>query len=291
MKQAATLFAMVVAGAACLCGVVMATPPTARADTLPNGYSITCTPNGADAICNVSGCPRVHADEAGDVIHVREPGMAQAEISKGCNNASTFNIYHPITGPRTVSIQGCRKHSPGSDDCGSWSDYTYTPPAPAVVNPPAPAVNAPVPNAQKPVLCEGVGLEPPGTDCSKVTPVHCPAGSASSTVPPGQQCAAPTNAVAMNITQSGLNAHAAITNKSNLPASCSYTAKKTRGDIVVLAPQEVDKHIDVGANSTNSITDMLWPPPGTSYHAVVTCTVTYNGKETSVGQASQDVNG
>jgi hypothetical protein len=90
----------------------------------------------------------------------------------------------------------------------------------------------------------------------------------------------------MRITH-GFNAHAAVTNNSSLPAKCTYTATKNGG----LGSQTVDKSIDVGPNSTNTITDMLWPPPLTSYNAVVNCTVTYNGKQTSIGQSSQPVSG
>ena len=71
-KRLSRLFAMSVA-AVCLSGIANATPPmapTANAATLPNGYTVTCVPNGQDAICNVSGCPRVYEDEAGDVIHL-----------------------------------------------------------------------------------------------------------------------------------------------------------------------------------------------------------------------------
>lgn len=268
-----------------MCLTTTMATPSGRADSLPNGYSVTCTANGGErVVCNVSGCPRVHQDEAGDVVHIMINGVQQSELSKGCNNTTTFN---ESSGPEgfTLGVQGCRKHPTGSDDCGAWSDYHYTPPASAA-QAPAPANNS-APAAQQPVQCEGVGVEPPGTDCSKVQPIHCPAGSVSATVPAGQQCAAPTNAVAMDITRSGLNAHAAITNKSNLPASCTYTATKTGG----VGPEKVDKRIDVGPNSTNAITDMLWPPLLTSYNAVVACTVTYNGKQTSIGQAVQNVTG
>jgi len=107
------------------------------------------------------------------------------------------------------------------------------------------------------------------------------------TVPAGQQCGAPTNAVALNITRNGLNARAAVTNNSSLPAKCTYTATKSGG----VGPQEVDRSIDVGPNSTSAITDMAWPPLLTTYNAVVKCTVTYNGKQTSIGQSSQNVSG
>jgi hypothetical protein len=272
----------ILATAACLFGIVVATPPiapTAKADSLPNGYNVTCTPNGQGAVCNVSGCPRVKGDEAGDVIHVGGLGNQQ-ELSKGCDNNATFPIEF-TSKPITFSIQGCRKHPVGSDDCGAWSSYTYTPPAGAA---PAPA------DGQKPVHCTGGQTLPAGASCAAApaaAPVQCPAGSDTPTVPAGQQCAAPTNAVAMNITQHGLNANAAITNKSGLPAHCTYTATRTSG----IAPQEVDRTIDVGADSTSAITDMLWPPPLVSYHAVVRCTATYNGKQVSIGESSQNVSG
>ena len=96
-----------------------------------------------------------------------------------------------------------------------------------------------------------------------------------------------TNAVAMKITRNGLNANVAVTNNSSLPAKCTYTATKTGG----LGPQTVDRSIDVGANRTSAITDMLWPALGASYNAVTNCTVTYNGKQTSIGQANQNVSG
>jgi hypothetical protein len=56
------------------------------------GYSVTCTPNGNNVICNISGCPRVHEDEAGDVVHVKVNGGGQSELSKGCNNTTTTTV-------------------------------------------------------------------------------------------------------------------------------------------------------------------------------------------------------
>ncbi|WP_156744702.1 hypothetical protein [Mycobacterium sp. E2238] len=95
-KRVTKRFAVLIA-AACLFGIVGATPlmaPTASADTLPNGYSVTCTPNGPhEPTCIVSGCPRVHGDEAGDVIHLNGKGyFMQPELSKGCNNTASFII-------------------------------------------------------------------------------------------------------------------------------------------------------------------------------------------------------
>jgi hypothetical protein len=280
-------FAILVA-AACVLGVILATPsmtPTARADTLPNGYSITCTPNGDDVICNISGCPRVHADEAGDVVHVisEHDARSQRELSKGCNSDVTDTFANNKS--MTISVQGCRKHFPAGDDCGDWSDYQYIAPAQAV----APAQQAPSAPAA-PVNCPQGSPTPQAASlgqCAPVPPINCPPGSAADTVPAGQQCAAPTDAVAMSIKQSGVNAHAAITNDSKLPAQCVYTATKKNG----LGPQTVNKSINVDPDGTNTITDMLWPPPFTTYNAVVKCTVTYNGTQTVIGQASQTVSG
>ena len=224
-RQMRRCFAILVA-AACLFGVVIATPPmapTARADTLPNGYSITCTQNGTQAICNISGCPRVLGDEAGDVVHVMvdaNPDATQQEVSKGCNNTATVFLDN-MGSPGTISVQGCRKHSLSSDDCGAWSDYHWAPPAAA-----APA-NLP------PVKCAGGLTMPPGQDCPRApapaaAPVNCPAGSVSPTVPAGQQCAAPTDAVTMEITRAGLNAHAQINNKSDMQAGCDYISTRRR---------------------------------------------------------------
>jgi hypothetical protein len=268
------------AATACLFGIVVVTP-TAVADSLPNGYSISCTPNGNNVVCNISGCPRVHEQEAGDVVHVKINGGGQSELSKSCNNTTTTTISN-ASSAATVSVQGCRKHSPGSDDCGAWSDYHYNPPAQAA--PPA---------GPLPVKCSGgpdAGKTlPPGSTCAAAVaaPIKCPAGSQDDTVPAGKQCAAPSRAVDLRVSQSGLNANVGITNNSSLPAKCTYTATKIKG----IGPQEIDRSVDVGPKSTGTITDLLWPPFGTSYHASAKCTATYNGTPTQIGDASFDVNG
>ena len=57
----------------------------------------------------------------------------------------------------------------------------------------------------------------------------CPPGSAATEVPFGGTCEGPENAVALNISQEGLNANVAITNNSALPAECAYTGTKIGG--------------------------------------------------------------
>ena len=271
---------ILVAAAACLFGIDITTP-IAIADSLPNGYSVTCTPNGTNVICNISGCPRVHEDEAGDVVHVKVNGGGQSELSKGCNNTTTTTVGN-ATAAATISVQGCRKHSPGSDDCGAWSDYHYNPPAQAA--PPA---------GPLPVKCTGgpdAGKTlPPGSTCAAevAAPTKCPAGSVTDTVPAGKQCAGPSRDVDVSIGRSGLNANVAIKNLSSLPAKCAYTAIKAKG----LGPQEVDRSVDVGPHGTGTITDMLWPPPGTIYNVTVTCTATYDGKPITIGTGTLPVDG
>ena len=292
-KRVSILFA-IQAAVVCVFAFVVAMPsaPIARADTLPNGYSVTCTPNGATVICNISGCPRVKEDEAGDVVHIMANGRQLAELSKDCNNTTTYTFDRTKNGlgssdAITVGVQGCRKHSAGSDDCGTWSDYHYNPPAPAAANPPAPPAN------ELPVHCTGgpdAGKTlPPGSTCAAAAaaPTKCPTGSVTDTVPAGHECVPPRDAVSLAISRNGLNARVAITNNSGLPAKCNYTATKAGG----LGPQEVDRSLDVGAHATSTITDMLFPPLGTTYNAVVTCTVTYDGKQLSIGQSSQTVTG
>jgi hypothetical protein len=285
----AALLCAVVAASACLFGLFNAAPKAA-ADSLPNGYSVTCTPNGAQLICNISGCPRVHADEAGDVVHVRINGGTQDELSKGCNSATTTTYDGGAQRPQTISIQGCRKHSPASDDCGAWSDYHYNPPAPAAQPGPANA-------GQLPVRCTGAGPDsgktlPPGSTCAAAAPpapAKCPDGSKLPTALPGQPCSAPTNAIQLVLERNGLNAHVAVINLYPKPVHCTYAATKTKG----VGPQEVDRSLDIGAGpgTDGQINDMLWPPPLTSYNIVVTCTGPYDGKTVTLGQLNRTVNG
>ena len=121
-----------------------------------------------------------------------------------------------------------------------------------------------------------------------VSPKTCPPGSATDTVQADQQCQGPTNAVSMNITQEGLNANVAVSNNSALPAECAYTATKTGG---LVGPATVNRSVSVPAKGTGNITDMLWPAPLVSYRATVKCTATYDGKQVTIGESTQNVQG
>ncbi|MBJ7386526.1 MAG: hypothetical protein JHC55_18775, partial [Mycolicibacterium sp.] len=119
----------VLAAAACILGVVLVTPtlspvPSASAVPQPNGYDVNCTQSGGQVVCTIAGCPRVFEDLAGDVVHTKVNGGPQAELSKACGNTTTQTIN--TTEGFDYAVQGCRKSTFGSDDCGAWSNYTYT---------------------------------------------------------------------------------------------------------------------------------------------------------------------
>jgi hypothetical protein len=290
----------ILAAAACIFGVVLVTPtPTASAQPLGNGYDVTCTQaNGSQVSCVTAGCPRVSGDLAGDVVHTKVNGGEQSELSKPCGNSTTETVN--ASAGFTYSVQGCRKQfGPISDKCGAWSDYTYTPPAAQTVkcNPPGNFQQAEVPAGQQ-CVPKAVNVKcPEGSPtadavsldkCAPVPPKSCPPGSAADTVPAGQQCQGPKNAVTLSVTQEGINANVAVTNNSALPAECAYTATRTGG---ILGPASVNRNVSVGPNATGNITDLLWPPPLVSYRATVKCTATYDGKQVTIGESTQNVSG
>ncbi|MFC7672019.1 hypothetical protein ACFQWH_03005 [Mycolicibacterium sp. GCM10028919] len=295
----------VLAAAACILGVVLVTPamsptmspmPSASAVPQPNGYDVNCTQSGGQVVCTIAGCPRVFEDLAGDVVHTKVNGGPQAELSKACGNTTTQTIN--TSEGFDYAVQGCRKSTFGSDDCGAWSNYTYTPPAAQTVkcNPAGNFEQAEVPAGQQcvpkkvSVKCPAGSPTPEAASlgqCAAVPPKTCPPGSATPDVPAGQQCQGPTNAVTLSITRQGLSANVAVTNKSALPAECAYTATRTAG----VGPASVNRNISVGANSTGNITDVAWPLPLMSYRATVTCTATYDGKQVTIGESTQNVSG
>jgi hypothetical protein len=296
----------VLATAACIFGLVLVAPaatptlspmPEASAVPLPNQYDVSCVPNGANVVCTITGCPRVYEDYAGDVVHIKINGGPQEEIAKACGDPLVYTVKVPETEGFNLAMQGCRKYDLSSDECGPFSDFKYSPPAsvlPVKCNPPENFTSAEVPAGQecqpKPkVKCpegsptvDAVSLD----KCAAAPPKECPPGSAAPEVPFGQECAGPANAVSMNVTQEGLNANVAITNNSPLPAECTYTATKTGG---LLGPASVNRNVSVGPNSTGNITDMLWPPLGTSYRASTKCTANYDGKQVSIGESTQNI--
>jgi hypothetical protein len=295
----------ILATAACIFGLVLVAPadtptlspmPIANAVPLGNGYDVTCTKaNENEVTCNISGCPRVHEDLAGDTLNILINGGGQRNIGKPCGNTTTDRVK--ASGAFTYSVQGCRGTGLfDTNECGAWSDYRYEPPAPAAVDVQCPAGSktATVPAGQQcqpgDVVCPAGSKSPtvPAGQQCVAADKQCPPGSVNATVPGDQQCAAPTTAVSMSITQEGVNANVAVTNNSALPADCAYTATRTSG---LLGPGTVNRSVSVPANGTGNITDMLWPPPLVSYRATVKCTATYDGKQVTIGESTQNVSG
>jgi len=295
------LFA-IAAAAACLFGLVMVAP-VANADTLPNGLIVNCTKDSEFHVtCVVSGCPRVDGDYVVDVLHYilsnRNGRNNQVEVGFKCINGETARVgWDNENHPFDLGVQACRKRWPDKDACTPYNNYTYTPPAapkPAEVPPlncPAGSETPTVPAGQQckllPVQCPP-GSETPtvpaGQQCKAIPPKKCPDGSVKPEVPAAENCSAPTNAVRMTIDKGALQATVNVTNTSALGGTCAYDAKATGG---IFAPN-LSRQINLGPNASTSI-DVPAPPLGSSYHVVLSCKGTYDGKQVEFGHVEQDV--
>ncbi|WP_286274207.1 hypothetical protein [Mycobacterium antarcticum] len=224
--------------------------PVANADVLPNGYDVSCAPaNDTQVVCEIAGCPRVYENYAGDVVHTRVNALPQREIGKGCNGSITETVN--LASAFTYAVQGCRKHRASGDDCGAWSNYTFTPPAKAAP-PPPPPVAAPAPVIPPPVV-----------------------------VPDPPKKVAPTNAVTMNISVSGLTANVDIASNADIPGTCSYKATAP------LLPA-VNKSFDLGPNGSMNFSTLA-PPLFSTYHVVLSCKGQFEGKSVEFGHVETDV--
>ena len=221
--------------------------PVASADVLPNGYDVNCQVNGTSTICTVAGCPRVYEDYAGDVVHLKVNGGPQSEVGKNCNSTTTQSFFG--TSGFNLAVQGCRKHTTSGDDCGPWSDYKFTPPAPAAPPPPPPVSQAPV-------------VPPP-------------------VVVPDPPKVAPTNAVTMNISVSIPNSTIDIASSADIAGNCTYSATAP------LLPS-VNKSFALPPNGSTSFTT-LSPPLLATYHVVLSCKGPFDGKTVEYGHVEQNV--
>jgi hypothetical protein len=233
--------------------------PVANADVLPNGYDVSCKQvNPTQVVCTIGGCPRVYEDYAGDVVHTRVNALPQHEIGKGCDATITQTV--DTSSAFNYAVQGCRKHKASGDDCGAWSDYTFTPPAA-----PAPAP-APAPPP------------PPAAPQTK----QCPDGGP--TIPVTEACpvkkAAPTNAVTMKVNRAGLQVNVTVGNTSDLAAQCTYDATEANG----LGPA-VHRDFSLAAKGS---TTLNFPAPliGQSYQLVAACNATFEGQSVQIGSAT-----
>jgi hypothetical protein len=239
--------------------------PIASADPLPNGYDVSCKQvNPTQVMCYTSGCPRVQGDEAGDVIHTRVNALPQSEIGHQCGSTSAEIVN--LSSSFTYAVQGCRKHMTTSDDCGAWSNYTFTPPAQPAAPAPAPA---PAPNANFPVHCSAGYTLPPGSDCSKTPNPNPPAPVAV------------TNAIKAKFDDPpGLHKVVLrVENSSNLTAACHYDAKANTNNPLVKKDTTRDFTVPANGKDAEEFDGAL---SGTTYTVTITC------KDAS-GKQTQDI--
>jgi hypothetical protein len=136
--------------------------------------------------------------------------------------------------------------------------------------------------------------------------VQCPAGSASPTVPAGQQCTAapkpavkcpdgrtvpdgetcppPTNAVRVSFGR-GFGAWTVnVSNSADVSGQCTYRATSDNGS------PGASNDFAIGAKGASSF-KVPAPLPLTSYHVVTSCRGNYAGKSVEFGHDEQDVSG
>lgn len=236
---------------------VILTAPVSNAQPLGNGYDVTCTKaNDNQVVCNVAGCPRVFEDLAGDVVHIKINGGPQDEIGKACGATITKTVN--TSESFDFGIQGCRKSTLGSDDCGAWSNLQYTAPAPPVVEKPK--------------------VEVPAAPQTKQCPDNGPVVPIANACPEKKK--APTNAVTMSVAKSGFQANVTVSNSSDLAAQCTYDATEANG--LGLAVHREFSLAPKGSTTLN------FPAPiiGQSYNLVAACTADFEGQSVQIGRAT-----
>lgn len=96
----------------------------------------------------------------------------------------------------------------------------------------------------------------------------------------------PKNAIVVNVEQSPTSVSVNVKNTSALAGNCTYDAHPTNA---IFLP---DVHRDFHVNPNDSTRlDFLAPPPGKTYHLVITCHGTFNGQDDPFGHFEQDVTG
>jgi hypothetical protein len=246
-------------------GLVVGLMPASKmavsnADVLGNGYDVSCSQvNPNQVVCKIGGCPRVYENYAGDMVHTRVNSLPQHEIGKSCGATITQTV--DITTGFNYAVQGCRDRNLG-DECGAWSDYTFTPPAKPAPAPAAPAPAPAAPAAPQTKQCPDGGPVIPVADACPVKKV------------------APTNAVTMNVQKAGLQANVTVANKSDLAAQCTYDATEANG-----LGLPVHRDFDLAAKGSTTLT---FPAPiiGQSWQLVAACNADFEGQAVEIGRAT-----
>ena len=278
MKKLAAAFAALITVLGLLFGGAVAAP-SATADTLPNGLTVTCTPDSSIHItCIIGGCPRVHGDYVVDAVHVMSPG-GQNEYGFKCINGEKARWGRAWGGGKfTIALQACRKKTFEGDWCTAYNDYTYTPPARPVQCPPG---------SEQPTV-------PAGQTC-KAAPkpdVVCPAGSTTKTVPAGQTCkAAPkpaeTDAISASFSPPTIRSiDFVVGNRSSLPAVCEYAA--TTNSLNPLIQRRTVRSIRVAPHSFHTET-FVGPRTFTRYEINMVCGDVSGQQTAPLGQVKTSV--
>jgi hypothetical protein len=281
LVTAAFVFGLALVAPAVMPALVPSMTPVANADPLPNGYDVTCKGNGGNTICQISGCPRIYEDYAGDVVHVRINGVGDDEKGKACGDTLNYTVGIPGDTGFTLSMQGCRKHDLSKDDCGPFSDYAYKP-APKPVEAPQPVpcpAGSPTPTVIPPAQCAP----------APAPPVTCPPDSPVREVPAGQTCPAtpppPQDSVTLNFARAGLGLNATFKNNSKVAGQCQYNAEPAGGT----ALGGKSDNFPIGANA--SVTrNYAGPPLGSTYHITLSCTGDFNGQNVTFGSIDRNDN-
>lgn len=113
-------------------------------------------------------------------------------------------------------------------------------------------------------------------------PVQCPPGGPQQTVPAGQTCPPPSNAIRMTFDRRPITWGVTVTNSAGIPGNCTYVATPTNGNI------GHRQSFDIAANGTANLT-VPAPLPLITYQVVVTCTGSYDGRTVELGKTTQNV--
>jgi len=118
-----------------------------------------------------------------------------------------------------------------------------------------------------------------------VPPTQCPVGSPTPTVPAGQTCAPeppPKDKVTVSFDK-GFQWTVNVTSTADIAGKCTYAATNP------VLPGS-NKNFNIAPRGSASFT-VLAPPPFSTYHVVVSCSGTFNGKNVEFGHVEQDVSG
>jgi hypothetical protein len=118
-------------------------------------------------------------------------------------------------------------------------------------------------------------------DAPPPAPEPAPAPAAAPAPAPEPAKVAPTNAIILAFDRDAITWTANVTSSADLPGNCTYKASNP------VLPG-VNKSFTIDPNGTASF-PVLAPPAFSTYHVVVSCHGTFDGKDVEFGHVEQDV--